>query len=333
MAQDRRHHYVPAFYLAQFVESRGEDGELWVFDGEQVRSWKNTPRGSGHERDFNRIEVPDVDPLAVEKEIFGAVENIAAPVIKGWCSRANGSLTLGMTAFTTTIEELSAILTFIAAQSIRVPRMRESIDQFHTDITRRILDLTSETEDVFTEAQAHNETLRELTREDLRAFVDDPSFRAKVANAGYFGSLLPVMTPITDLLALRKWAVICAASGAPDFITSDDPVLLLPPKDAHPFFGTGFGTPGSIVCVPLSSRHMLWGVDLEARAKPVLNVAVVQGTERSVAALNRAILVRADRFLYAGSADFSWLRDDGHVGDFEDLRKTRERSARGRRPR
>ena len=80
MAQDRKHHYVPAFYLAQFTESRSDDGNLWVFDGQQIRSWKSTPRETGHERDFNRIDVPDVDPLAIEKDVFGTLARTASDI-------------------------------------------------------------------------------------------------------------------------------------------------------------------------------------------------------------------------------------------------------------
>lgn len=330
MAQDRRHHYVPAFYLAQFTETQSQEGDLWVFDGKQNRSWKSTPRGSAHEKDFNRIDVPDVDPLAVEKEIFGTVETIAAPVIRGWCSRANGVFTLGMPGFATTIDELSAIFTFIAAQSIRVPRMRESIDKFHTDIARRIMALTSRSDEVFAKAQESNEHLRDLTRDDLRELLEDPGFKVTIDTAGYFQSLLPAMTPITDLLGARKWGIIRAPSMGTGFICSDDPVVLLPPKDAHPFFGTGFGTPGSIVCLPLSPRHALWGIELEPGRRPLLNVAVISGSDRTVATVNRSVLVHSHRFLYAASEDFSWLRDDNAIGSFEDLRKHRERQlARG----
>lgn len=325
MAQDRRHHYVPAFYLALFTETLTQDGDLWVFDGTQRSSWKSTPRGAGHARDFNRIEVPGVEPLAIEKEVFGAVEDLAAPVLKAWGGKATGTLTLGLPGFTSTFEELSAVVTFIAAQSVRVPRRREMIDQLNTDLTRRILDLKTETDETFARAQESNEHLRELTREEVRAFLDDPNFRVKIDTAGYFRSLLPTMTPITDLLGARKWGIIQAPSGGPYFICSDDPVVLIPSGEtSHSFFGTGFGTPGATVCIPLSARHALWGIDLDVEREPVFNVGVVLGSARSVATVNRTIIAGSHRFLFAGSADFSWLRDDQQIGSFEDLRKTKE---------
>jgi hypothetical protein len=106
-------------------------------------------------------------------------------------------------------------------------------------------------------------------------------------------------------------------------------VVLLPPGDAHPFFGVGFGTPGATVYVPLSSRHGLWGMDFDLDRTPGLEVAVIESSDRKVAALNSAIITRAHRFLYAGSPDFSWLRGDGRLGNFEDLQKVRGRQDLG----
>lgn len=136
---------------------------------------------------------------------------------------------------------------------------------------------------------------------------------------------------VADLLGARKWGISLAPSGGPDFICSDDPVVLLPPEDAHPFFGTGFGTPGSIVCLPLSSRHVLWGIELEPGRKPILNVVVIAGSDRSVASMNRSVILHSHRFLYAASNDFVWLTNHGQLGGFKDLHQV-ALAARSKKP-
>lgn len=327
LSESRRHHYVPAFYLAQFTETRTQEGALWVFDGKEIRSWKSTPRTTGHERDFNRIDVPDVDPLGIEKDIFGKVEDLAAPVITRWCSRASGTLTVGVPSFAVTFEEFAAIVTFIAAQWIRVPRMRESIDRFHTQKARGLMEKTSKSKADFARTKAKNEHLRNVSWKDMRELLDD-NFTVKINTAGYFQRLLPLMDPITDLLGARKWGIFLAPSGGPDFICCDDPVVLLPPGDGPSSSEVGFGTPGSAVCIPLSARHALWGTELVPGRRPILDVDVLLGTDQFVPMSNSLMIQHSSRFLYAGSADFSWLRDDDHIGDFEDLRKTKERSGR-----
>jgi hypothetical protein len=324
VSQDRRHHFVPAFYLAQFTSALSQEADLWVFDLEQNRSWKSTPRGAGHQRDFNRLDVPGLDPLAVEKDIFGTVESLAAPVIKGWCSRANGTLSLARPAFATTIDEISAVISFIAAQTIRVPQVRERIDRFNVQLARMVLDLTIESDASFAKAQEDNEHLRDSTREDVRELLRDPEFNISLDNAGYMQSLLPAMNDICELLALRSWRIVCAPSGGPDFICCDDPVVLLPP-------GAGFGMPGSTVCVPLSSRHVLWGGDFAPGRRPAPNVGVAAGSARSVAFVNGSIIRRSHRYLYAASQDFLWLENDGRIRKFADLRREHRAEARGRR--
>ena len=43
--QPRKHHYVPQFYLAGFTENDSKDGQLFVLDKEQRKTWAKTPKG------------------------------------------------------------------------------------------------------------------------------------------------------------------------------------------------------------------------------------------------------------------------------------------------
>ena len=44
----RKHHYVPAFYLAGFTMSGSDEDRLCVFDQSQIKSWPSSPRNAGH---------------------------------------------------------------------------------------------------------------------------------------------------------------------------------------------------------------------------------------------------------------------------------------------
>ncbi len=246
MAEARRHHFVPAFYLAQFTESHSQEGELWVFDGAQTKSWKSTPRGTGHERDFNRIDAEGVDPLFVETSVFAEVESLCAPVLRAWLERTTDDALRRNVheASDTTQEELAAIFTFVAAQAVRVPIRRQTLDQFYTDATRQILELAGSTDDSLDRANAGNKELAAVSRQDLQRLLADPTLRAQLDTTGHLAALLPMITPITELLALRHWGILRSSANGPDFITSDNPILLVPTVEQHPFLELGSGPKG-----------------------------------------------------------------------------------------
>ena len=71
----RKHHFVPAFYLAGFTASDTEDDRLYVFDQEQVRQWPSTPKNAGYEHDFYAVDLgPDVDPACFELDVLARIE-------------------------------------------------------------------------------------------------------------------------------------------------------------------------------------------------------------------------------------------------------------------
>ena len=65
----RRHHYVPKFYLAGFTAEGTQDGRLFVVDQRTGKTWKSSPGGVAHERDFYRIDDADIDRYLVDGQV------------------------------------------------------------------------------------------------------------------------------------------------------------------------------------------------------------------------------------------------------------------------
>jgi hypothetical protein len=85
MPEPKLHHYVPQFYLKRFTEN----GRLWVFDKQTLRTFKADVRGVAAETHFCRIpEVvgTDADPLIFEK-YFSEMEGAAATITDLWFKR------------------------------------------------------------------------------------------------------------------------------------------------------------------------------------------------------------------------------------------------------
>ena len=79
----RRHHYLPASYLAGFTTSGKKNGQFSVIEVETGRSFRTSPKNVAVERDFNRVYIdgmaPDVIENALapfEQEAVQAIANI-----------------------------------------------------------------------------------------------------------------------------------------------------------------------------------------------------------------------------------------------------------------
>ena len=112
--EPRQHHYVPRFYLRGFTDSAREDGQLWVHDRKLDRRYPSNPANVARERDFNRVDLPEGDPNAVEAA-FAALENRAAPIFAE----------TGIRREVPTGEDLAVLMQFAALQLVRVLLMRD----------------------------------------------------------------------------------------------------------------------------------------------------------------------------------------------------------------
>ena len=116
---------------------------------------------------------------------------------------------------------------------------------------------------------------------------------------------------LAPLLSLRKWCLWIADEAAPDLICSDSPVA---PTWAVPMPGPmspAFGTPNTIVSVPLNRRIALMSMIEEELPATSLD-------RDGVAAVNSMRVMYANQ-LYSSELDFVWTMADYRVGDAAQL--------------
>src|SRR5437868_9951634 len=82
MTKKRRHHYLPQFYLKNFV-GNNPNGKHWVYtkDAEDFRA--ASPRDLAVEKDYHTVVRRDgIADLNSIEDTVAVLENVAAPVIK-----------------------------------------------------------------------------------------------------------------------------------------------------------------------------------------------------------------------------------------------------------
>ena len=113
------------------------------------------------------------------------------------------------------------------------------------------------------------------------------------------------------LLSRRKWFIWTAKEDAPDLICSDSPVAptwLVPVEGP---LAPAFGTPNTIVSIPLNRRIALVSM-LEEELGPL------DLDQDGVAAVNSMTGLYSNQ-LYSASSDFVWITKEHRVAKASDL--------------
>ena len=307
-----RQHFVPAFYLAQWATPQERTGKMRVFDRTNGRSWRSTPENLGFARDFYTIESREA-PQAVE-DLLAKLEGIGSEAIREVTTTD---------ALPTTSAGLHRLMSHVAMQAARTPRVRENLGNFYSDVHLRVLDAYTDHPEAF--AKALREINPEMTEaqakkahSELREMLQEPGLRVQMDQTTLIRDTLDAAAGIEDALSQRHWE-LCVAPSDRQFVTSDDPVVLdfEPGVKGHFLKSPGFGRPDTIVSFVLGPRHLIMGYAFEPA------VQRRDFTRENVAAYNTRAVWNGVRFVYFGRKSFDFIGPDGElaIGPADVLRR------------
>ena len=305
--QPRKHHFVPQFYLAGFTQSDSKDGDLFVLDKERKATWKSTPKGTAHKRDFHAIDdKAGGDAMAIEKKLAhleGQWSAVLADVIE--------------TRAIPEDESFGDLMMFVAFMAVRVPPIRNILSDFIDRLSKAQINMMLSTK----EGQASfRKTLADLGHtmideefERLVEFGRSEEYDVNYEQTWHVQEMVRMGITLAPLLSLRKWRLWQADDSAPDLICSDRPVA---PTWLTPMPGPispAFGTPNTIVSIPLNRRIAM--VSLIEEELPDMPL-----DEQGVAMVNSMTGLYSNQ-LFSSAPDFVWAMKDGRVGRSQDLLK------------
>jgi len=303
----RHHHYIPKFYLEGFTEG-SNDEYLWVLDKQQKKQWKAKPENAAHQKDFYRIEVPGVEPDAVENA-FGKFENKAASVVKDIIKKRT----------VPTGENFIILINFVALMAVRIPSYRSFFNGPLEEMNKFALQLMLANPKRF-------KTIKERMRRDgfevdekvsyeiMKRFIERDNYSIKVSQEWHIKNMLDSIDLLIPLLLGRKWSLIIIKDEEDEFICSDSPVTLMWAKPMPPFWGPGFGMKYTELTMPLAKQ-----IALLARFER--EPQILLAPKKVIAKLNSRTVMYAERFIYSPRKDFIWLDKDGKNRNVTDLIK------------
>lgn len=286
----RRHHYVPAFWLAGFTPTGAKEGRIVVVEKHTGRTFRAKPTTAGFEKDLFTVEHPELEPDAIERA-FGEAEGKIAPALRRLISGSSDP------------RDLAIVLNLVALLAVRVPSVRRVLSGAVEEIASRLTDMTlSERGRAAYEEfvrSSGSEPGQAVTFDQLRAAWAKGGFRPVADPTFITMQTVEIAAELYEWLALRQWAVIEADQwNSGTLIGCDRPVCLYWTKKPPGFIRPpGFSAPSTEVLLALDRRHLLVGYWGEHRLGERMG-------RTAVANANAWAIIMADRHLFSPSGWF-----------------------------
>jgi hypothetical protein len=292
----QKHHYLPQFYLRNFVDpnSRYSGGPyLWQVDLATQSVTKRHPRNVAYIRGYNDWTSANQDVNSVETT-YSRFESQAAPLIQ--------SLIAGK--YRATGQQRLAVAWFVALQISRVPSFRKSLEEQAAELVQADIDA------LFQGEQGLYERMIPSTSDDPRGAivldfrkVSDTEGEYTLVNAkdDVLIRSLAFSRSVAPLLYRAKWLTLIPPKDRV-FLTSDTPVV---------FLATQKNRRSMIFYLPLSPRCMLV-IDNTSQARQILSgpefkgkidpmVETMRIDKRMANELNRELLRLSESYVFTSS--------------------------------
>lgn len=308
----RNHHHVPQCYLKGFAKPRSKEGKLTVFDMKTRKSFQTRPRNVAAVRDYNRVDIPNVDPNFVETQLAIFESDLDRSIRRIVEARSIDNA-----------NDRNTVLALVARLFVAGPHFRGVRDKFMSDIAdkmmRNIVATPERWHSASEQVAREVDDFEPLPYETMRDAVMEGRITPRTSREALIEQEMKIWPEIMPYLTERSWLLFVARPDAGDFATSDRPCTLRnsQPDEHMGIYGIGLGMSRTDVIFPLT-RHLALLGRFEGGG------GILEADRRLVAAVNVATLMTAERQLYAAE-DFPITDDDGSAQSFSASHIWRER--------
>lgn len=289
-SEPRKHHIIPAFYLAGFTMTDSQTGMLRIFDQREANRYKSIPKRACRQTDFFRVDEPGVDPNTMEK-LLSWHEGEVAPFI-----REIGS---GRVEHKRTVGEALSLAAVIVVRNRRGRRIIQ--DNARATIAKKLR--SGEIAPDQWESLRASELRHGATPDEVPDYGDA---RDRLLKGEWFprGPIAPAIGIIPELqewlmktLHQQHWELhITDSTTNGGFITSDSPVALgqLEALSGRDYV---FRNPFEEITFPVSRNAALVSY-------PGARDSSCEATDAIVAHVNTRTMYYSDRLIFHAQDDF-----------------------------
>ena len=310
----RNHHYVPQFYLKEFLDFSLPNEKLHVIDKIDRRRFVTRPRNIAAQRDFNRINIPDHAMDEIERHL-AQIEGQAADVLRNISQNA----TLPQN------RDMDVLVVFVGILAVNNPQIRDSLISIDQEIARQMMQSVVESRETYESRLAELGIESPIEYKIMKAFVESENYTIGIEDpdghylARVFLGLYDVVLPFfTNML----WSLVIAENDTSDFICSDRPVFLLQIVDPVPFPQPPYTTTPAGLILPNKIPQKTGAVvhfELTMPLNPRMAIyattpdnlfPIEYGDKKTIACINGRTIDTAARQIYCPNLDFKFLEGE-----------------------
>jgi len=297
----RHHHYLPQCYLKGFLPKNKKVPCLSVIDLKRKTHFETGTRNIGGVKDFNRIKIESLAPDCLENSL-SSFEGQVATALRDIERDRNFNNN----------DTYAIIMNLIALMAIRHPAMRNNINDFHSQIVKKIMAITVSSKEHYEatlqKMKQKGVDIGESSYEKMKEFFESDKYDITVPNETYIDLEMKGIDAILPFLFNRKWIILIASDETWPFVTCDRPVSLIwqNPEKLPPImrYSPGFGMKETEVVFPISQNIAVIGAfEIENQ--------VLNANKHLIASVNSRIITFATSQVYTPDLSFSFIDKDG----------------------
>lgn len=289
MAEKKKHHEIPRFYLKEFATPKDEI--LWVYDMKEGTVRASRVGDTAFQKHLYSVTLEDGSRLTEIEDLLSKIESDAAPVLRRFMA---GEKIRG--------QDRAKLASFFSIMFVRTDAFRQQFAEAMVKMNQVTMNFTGRHDRAFKSFiegyVAKNGPLSSTEQEKFReAMLSDQSKLAVTVDKDWTLLSLGAHDKIVEVIYDMEWSLIFA-HDAQCFITSDNPVVReVFSRNRHPFYGGGFTDPNIEVSFPLSPK-LCW-LGHWNKEMPKIGPISKQATKET----NSLRAMYARRFLYSNERD------------------------------
>jgi hypothetical protein len=289
MAQSKRHHFIPQFYLKYFCNDK--DGKIWVHDRLVGKSYATATVNCSVIKYFYSFELDDGARDDSHESALAMIETKVAPIFELFSKRI----------YRLDGAQREDLLYFIATMWFRNPRTRGHLEELEARVMRKyLLALGSDRENLNGRIKAlknEGKISQDVDVDKLSRFIkNEGSRQVNIHPNSSLTKIFELTNSIYPVLSKMKW-VFAMAPEDDAYITSDHPIGMANHtlRLGEPM---GLGLEHTQVYFPLNPRCCLIG-SWSYRGEDLDRIDVKDGVPEEI---NEIVLTNTERSFYSGCA-------------------------------
>lgn len=282
MSKPKRHHYLPQYYLRNFCR----EGKIWVFDRKLNEYRHQTPLNTALINNYYTYETIRDSKDAIIEKTLAWIESQTVPAFEKVLKRER-----------ITAEDKEVLSIYIGFLRCRIPVFEKSTYELYEKMSKQMnKKMISSEEKLKKILEKSGEPIEEIDDEKIRylyEIIQDENYEIEFHRNLGIKEMLEMSVELAHHFLHMDWFFLCSQKNK-SFIVTDNPFLLIPPKNHTTNLKKGVGiiTPGAQKIIPISHNTVLLMLDRGVKTNYVI------ASEKDMRGINLTLTANCERFVF-----------------------------------